>query len=194
MGGMLVTKNMIVPKKEIESILRQIIESNFMSRTEEEDMYRGDFGSTQSIVKVPEDKVHKDYKRMERNHDKFVENTEFEKYQIKYQITGQLNYVDQMLKVEMHASTRGKLTMQLAPPYRRERKEFKNVTELKRYIKDVSNPMIYKNAKIYNHNHHVIGTVETVTKEYKSKPKSSPKANHWHDRYVLVSFGAINPI
>lgn len=70
--------------------------------------------------------------------------------------------------------------------------EFKNVTELKRALKNISTARTLLGARLYSGGVH-IGYIVNRGRVYKSKPKKLPKKYMWIDKYVHVAYGGFNP-
>lgn len=185
MGGMLVTNKLVCGRSEIEQRLENIIEHDYRSRETDHDMYRGDFGSTQRIVDVGSELKGKSQDRIDKNFEKFEESVRFEKYEIKYQVIGQLGYVARVLKVDVPNPPRKPIRVGL--------QEFKNVTELKRYLKNHHNPKSFLGKEIIC-GFNTVGYIRSESRTYKTRPKKLPKKYQWLDEKVVIGFGAYNPV
>ncbi|MFF0676853.1 hypothetical protein ACFYSI_13100 [Staphylococcus xylosus] len=197
MGGILKTGLFTVPLKEISKTFCDLINDDFNSRREDEDMYRGDFGSTHSFNEITPRLKETGKVKMQKGYESFYEKTEFEKYKITYRVIGHTGYVAQKLKVDTFASTKGKVILNIPKTVPNElfnpTKTFDSITDLKKYLENTNNPHVYKASEILTENYQKIGSVEVLSRNYKSRPKTLPKKYQWIDQYVVVSYGAINP-
>ena len=93
MGAILNTRFTTVKEKDIRKVLQHVIDTNARTRVTEEDMYRGDFGDSHLSDKP----VFTDYtssrNKIQKNGEKFEDDTNFKKYRMDYAILGEIGYV-----------------------------------------------------------------------------------------------------
>lgn len=204
MGAILNIKFMTMKEKDIKKELESIIDNAFRTRTSEEDMYRGDFGNS----RIGLEPVFIDYtssrNKIQKNSEKFEDETDFEKYRMDYAILGEVGYIaSSHPKVALDESPRLKkgefiivndIIEQTWNPHKR---KFKSITELKNYLKcnpaqtSLSGQGIYIIDK--NLETRVIGHIYCDKREYKQQPKQLPKKYATIHRYVVVGFGGFCP-
>lgn len=187
MGALFQDGRLTTGKTEVKSVLQGLVDDDYESRRGEDDMYRGDFGSTHGIKHVKTYKGKAESVR-DKHAEAFFDSHEFVKYEIHYAIVGQLGYVAHTAKAEMHVKgLRGPLYVGM--------QSFKHVTELKQALK---NPTVAKKLhglpiKASAPYLQRVGYIGSDSRVYKTKPKSLPKKYQWIDEQVDVAYGAWNP-
>ncbi|MGP5096171.1 hypothetical protein [Staphylococcus equorum] len=205
MSTLIRTESMTAPKSKVVAMLNQMVLEEYASRHFESDMYRGDFGS--SIVQsssVFEDETRNEDKII-KNFSKF-ENQEFcelEKYIIKYALIGLAGYVAyEEPKVTIQPGTRLNKYEKYIIKYPDSSnkfevnniRRFENITSMKNYAREHSNPHCLVGATISKYNtqtgsHTKVGGLYSKTRQYKNKPKALPKKYIKLDELVTVAFG-----
>lgn len=174
----------------IRLYLNNIIERELDSRSSEDDMYRGDFGSSTLAVTRPKIYKGKSERKIEKNFMKFEDETNFKKYVIDYAIIGQLGYLAKKSIVKLQGRPVGKII--LVNPLG-SRMEFKNITELKNELKK---DLFFAQKALYSRifcGNVEIGVVDFEAHAYKSKPKRLPKKYQWLEEYVEIGYGGYVP-
>lgn len=190
MGAIFVSDTVNIPKTMVMRYLEKMVLDSYLSRTTDDDIYRGDFGSTQSYVYRGKYKG-KSENPIKKNINKFFEeNDNFEKYVIDYAEVGQLGYVAVGFELEVLSGLRGS--------YNFNGQSYKNITELKKSFKNIRNK-----ESLYGETIHFtppgklqvaeVGRVKMFTKLYKTKPKKLPSKYDHLTEYITVSYGAYNP-
>lgn len=193
MGAIFVDRVMKCGRQEIESRLNNVIEYDFETRRDEEDMYRGDFGSS-TIGRMLDEYKGKSESVMEKNRQKFLDRSleETEKYKIDYAIIGQLGYVARTAKPEAHLGMKFRGEVSVGRGWNS--KEYRNVTELKKALKSsVSLARELYGKSIYDHNGNEVGVISSESRAYKTKPQKLPAKYQWLDELVVVAYAGRNP-
>lgn len=185
---------MKVVRKEIKKGLKQLINHEYSTRETEQDSYRGDFGSTQVISQRKEYKG-KSKSVIDKNFEKFQNDNidQIEKYQIDYSVIGQLGFVARKVKVELYGKgLKGPFIIKNGFAC----KEYKNVTEIKNALKNVSTAKELYGNEVYLANG-LSGPVGRITAEqriYKTEPKKLPKKYQYIDEFVEIAYGGFVPV
>lgn len=198
MGAILETGSLACGKQDIKRRLINIVDFDEKQVVNEQDFYNGGFHATQGFKEIGTEMKDKNKKKIETNHHNFLENNEFEKYVMHYKIIGKLGYIAYALQVVTYTSPKGKVILEYPKnsvwgslP---RTLEFKNITSLKRYIKESSEPKELKGGLIKNESNFELGKIETKTRIYKTKPEKLPQKYQWLDDYVFITYGAYNPV
>ncbi|WP_436962318.1 hypothetical protein [Staphylococcus shinii] len=198
MGAILETGSLACSKKDIERRLINIVDFDEKHVVHDEDFYNGGFHATQNFKQIGKEMKDKNKSNIERNHYNFVENNDFEKYVMHYKIIGSLGYKAHALKVITYTSPKGKVILEYPKEYiwgqSRRTLEFKNITSLKRFVKECSEPSKLNGSIIKNKEDFELGEISTQERNYKTKPKKLPQKYQWLDEYVCVTYGAYNPV
>ena len=186
MGAILKTGRVSVGKQQMRKWLERMSENDAMSRRSDEDMYRGDFGSSQ-VASSHQTFTGKSPSAIDKNYEAFEEKTNFKKYTIDYAVIGQLGYIAYKAKVTFQGQTpRGELRVN--------GKVFRNVTALKEALKDVHTAKRLYGQKIFRKDGwQAEGVIGAETHIYKSQPKALPKKYQWMDEFVEMAYGGYNP-
>lgn len=186
MGAILKTGRVRVGRAHMKQWLEKMSEADAASRRDEHDMYRGDFGSS-TVARTYKNYSGKSKAVIEKNYDRFVDETEFEKYVINYAIIGQCGYIAYKTVVSFQGQTpRGELRVN--------GKVFRNVTALKEALKDVHTAKRLYGQKIFRKDGwQAEGVIGAETHIYKSQPKALPKKYQWMDELVEMAYGGYNP-
>ena len=186
MGAIFRSGRMQTGKAMIEDELQRIVDFDYGTRSTDEDMYRGDFGSTQSFKNIKTYKGKSEGVR-DKNMADFLDTHDFEKYEIHYSIIGQLGYMAYSPKVNMEVTgARG--------PFRVNGREFKNVTEIRNATKDIHRGQKLIGQTIRQKSSYMeVGRIGMDYRIYKTKPKKLPMKYQWISEYVDVVYGAHNP-
>lgn len=184
MGSIFQERRVVATKKLLPGIINSKIDYDESTRRSDEDMYRGDFGSsrfTGNIYELPykgKKEKTKEKQVIEFMDDKGQNDTP--KYTIDaviYDQTGYLAYKIGFVKDSFVSSTRGNVIL-MSRASLTERK-FKNITELKNWINkeaSISTKIQYYKTPVYDSNYNQIGIIGiTDQKTYKTKPKNTPK-------------------
>ncbi len=196
MGAILVDGMLVTGVKTIQNRLKEIINDDDNNVIHEQDFYTGHFGATIDITKSSKTYKGKTKDKIEGNMAKFLEEENFEKYIIKYAIIGQLGYIAYKLKVKTHHITRGKVYLWVLRENRIngcDIHEFNNITELKKFIRDIPDPYKYINSDIKDDKYNTIGYIGSEKRKYKTKPRTLPKKYDYIDELVAIGYAAFNP-
>lgn len=194
MGTIYNTGTLKATPETIISRLNLIRERDRKSRVRQEDMYRGDFGS--SHVNRGGPLVSFEYlnteKQRDRNEQKFNDLMldKNDKYIIHYASIRRLGFLAAKLKVETHHGY--KSVNGIGVKEKGITKRFKNITELKKYVKNLS-PLGKKrlhNAYIVDlKTYQNVGVIAGERRVYKSKPKKLPKKYDFITEYNEYIYG-----
>ena len=184
MGSIFQERRVVTTKKLLPGIINSKIDYDESTRCSDDDMYRGDFGSshfTGKIHELPYKRKREDTK--EKQIDDFMSGKALEtneKYTIDavvYDEAGYLAYKIGFVKDPFVSNIRGNVILMSRSSFT-ERK-FKNITELKKWIAketSINTKVQYYGTNVYDSNYNPIGKIGiTDQKTYKTKPKSTPK-------------------
>ena len=183
-----------LPEGLVASYLNGIIERDRASRQTEQDMYRGDFGSSslnRRTIKTYDLKTNTQA-MIDKRYQDFVSGAghQFEKYVMDWSVIGQLGYIAYTTKVVLPTGLSGPLYIRGLGG-----KGFKNVTELRAAVRN--NPtkeMVGKAIYLYGRQGIVdVGRIEMDCHIYKTKPAKRPDKYNWLERYIEVAYGGFNP-
>ncbi|RIN27696.1 hypothetical protein [Staphylococcus succinus] len=198
MGAILETGSLACSKTDIKRRLINIVDLDEKNVVQDEDFYNGGFHATQGFKQIGKEMKDKDKRTIETNHYNFIENNDFEKYVIHYKVIGSLGYKAHALKVFTYTSLKGKVILEYPKEYIWGQSprtiEFKNITSLKRYVKESSEFRELNGSIIRNKDGFKLGEISTQERIYKTKPKKLPQKYQWLDEYVCVTYGAYNPV
>lgn len=204
MGAILNTRFTTVKEKDIRKILQNVIDTNARTRVTEEDMYRGDFGDSYLSHEPVFTDCTSSRSKIQKNGEKFEDDTNFKKYRMDYAILGEMGYVARSHpKVALDESPRLKkgefiiVDDIIEESWNPKKRKFRNVTELKNYLKCHPSQTSLSGQGVYiidkNLETHIIGHIYYEKCEYKNRPSQLPKKYATIDRYVAVAFGGYCP-
>lgn len=187
MGAIFKQGRLTAGKNEVEKVFQNLIDDDNNTRRTDDDMYRGDFGSTHTIKCVDTFKGKSESVR-DKHADAFIDSHDFVKYEIHYAIVGHLGYEAHKAIPVMHVKG-------LRGPFYIGTQTFKNITEIKQVLKSPvkAQSLHGQHIKTFSPNLQSVGYIGSDSRTYKTKPKSLPKKYQWLDEVVDVAYGALNP-